>query len=94
MTFPSRKRSLWNKTSKWASSWDYGTYHIGDLRGESAHRVVSPESLLFAHMMYVLDQTSDIDPHWMAVHARLKNEFTGDAKYHSLMTLNVVIAGQ
>ena len=32
------------------------------------------------------DQTSDIWPHWMASHARLKNEFTEDNKYHNLMT--------
>ena len=31
------------------------------------------------------DQKSDILPHWMAAHARLKNEFTEDEKYHNLM---------
>ena len=30
------------------------------------------------------DQKSDIQPHWMAVHARLKNEFTEDEKCHNL----------
>ena len=29
---------------------------------------------------------SDIYPHWMAAHARLKNEFTEGEKYHNLMT--------
>ena len=32
------------------------------------------------------DQKSNIYPHWMAGHARLKNEFTEDEKYHNLMT--------
>ena len=27
------------------------------------------------------DQKSDILPHWMAAHVRLKNEFTEDEKY-------------
>ena len=42
--YPQKKR----EKDKWASSWDYDTYHIGD-------------------------------------HARLKNEFTEDKKYHNLM---------
>ena len=32
------------------------------------------------------DQKSDIYPNWMAAHARLKNEFTEDEKYHTLMS--------
>ena len=28
-------------------------------------------------------QKSDIQPHWMAAHARLKNEFTEDKKGHN-----------
>ena len=32
------------------------------------------------------DQKSDIWPHWMAAHARLKNELTEDEKYHNLMS--------
>ena len=31
------------------------------------------------------DQISDL-AHWMAAHARLKNEFKEDEKYHNLMT--------
>ena len=31
------------------------------------------------------DQKSDIQPHWMAAHARLKNEFSEDEKYHDLI---------
>ena len=34
----------------WASSWDYGTYHVGDQR--TLRRAVSPVHLLFAHMEY------------------------------------------
>ena len=33
------------------------------------------------------DQKSDIWPNWMVAHARLKNKFTEDEKYHNLMTL-------
>ena len=32
------------------------------------------------------NQKSDIYPHWMAVHARLNNEFTEDEKCHNLMS--------
>ena len=31
------------------------------------------------------DQKSDIQPHWMTAHARLKNEFTEYQKYYNLM---------
>ena len=33
------------------------------------------------------DQKSDIQPYWMAAHARLKKEFTEDEKYHNLIFL-------
>ena len=37
---------------------------------------------------------SDIQPHGMAAHARLKNEFTEDEKYHNLMAwLTCVLKG-
>ena len=42
-------------TFKWSSSWDYGTYHIGDhrrLRRACRICAVSSEPLLFAHMKY------------------------------------------
>ena len=39
---------------------------------------VSPEPSLFAHMKYGSRQR--------VAHARLKNEFTEDDKYHNLMT--------
>ena len=32
------------------------------------------------------EEKSDIKPHWMAVHAHLKNEITVDEKCHNLMT--------
>ena len=56
---------------------------------------VSPEPSPVAHMKYgnrrSVRPKSDIKPHWMAAHARLKNEFTEDEKYHNLMRwLNVV----
>ena len=39
------------------------------------------------------DQKSDIWPHWMAAHARLKNEFMEDEKCHNLMRwLNYIIS--
>ena len=31
------------------------------------------------------DQKADIQPHWMAAHARLNNEFTEDEKCHNLI---------
>ena len=32
------------------------------------------------------NQNSDIDPHWMAAHVCLKNEFKKDEKSHNLMS--------
>ena len=37
------------------------------------------------------DQKSDIYPSWIAAHARLKNEFTEDEKYHYLMSWFIII---
>ena len=38
------------------------------------------------HKVYEgFDQKSDIQPHWMAAHACLKNEFTENEKYHNLI---------
>ena len=37
---------------KWASSWDYDTYHIGDQRMLRRACAVLPEPSLFAHMKY------------------------------------------
>ena len=45
----------------------------------------SLKPLLFAHIKYGSKRRSDIQPHWMAVHACLKCEFTEDEKYHNLM---------
>ena len=32
------------------------------------------------------DQRSDIQPHWMAAHLHLKNEFMEDKKYHNFLS--------
>ena len=56
--------------------WDYGTYHIGDLRCSHTCSMEVDEGP---------DKKSDIWPHWMAVCVHLKNEFTEDKKYHNLM---------
>ena len=50
-------------------------------------RTVSPEPSLFAHMKYGSRQRPKIRylAHWMAAHARLKNEFTEDEKCHNLI---------
>ena len=60
-------------------------------------REVSPEPSLFAHMKYksrrrVVHQTSDMYLHWMAAHARLKNEFMEDEKCANLMTWFLYLA--
>ena len=72
-----------------ASSWDYGTSHIGDQRRLSI-RAVSPESSLFAHIKCesrwrVQAKIRYLAP-LMTAHACLKNEFTEGEKYHNLMT--------
>ena len=36
---------------------------------------------------------SDIQPHWMVAHARLKNEFTEDEKYHNLPIWLISLSG-
>ena len=77
----------------WASSWDCGTYHIGDLR--RLRRACAPaqsrQSLRCLHIWSVevnegSDQKSDIKSHWIAAHARLKNEFTEDERCRNLMS--------
>ena len=53
-------------------------------------RAVSPEPSLFAHTKYGSRQTVRPKirhlPHWIAAHARLKNEFTEDEKCHKIMS--------
>ena len=78
----------------WASSWDYGTYHIGDQRRlrRACASAQSRQNLRYSHTQRKeddegSDKKSDIKPHWMDAYARLKNEFTEDEKYHNLMTL-------
>ena len=50
-------------------------------------RAVSPELSLFARIKYGSRGRvqPNIKPQWMAAHARLKNEFTEDRKYHNLI---------
>ena len=84
------------KKHNWASTWDFGTYHIGDqwrLRRAcaSTDSTQSRQSLHCSHTWSMevdegSDQKSDIWPHWMTAHARLKNEFTEDEKCHNLMS--------
>ena len=41
-----------------------------------------------------VEQKTDIYQHWMAAHARMKNEFPEDEKNHNLMTwLNILFTG-
>ena len=77
---------------KWASSWDYSTYQIGDQRRlrPACASTQSRQSLRCSHTYSMevdeeSDQKSDILRHKMAAYARLKNEFTEDEKYHNLM---------
>ena len=51
----------------------------------------SRQSLCCSHSCSMEDdkgsgQNSDIKPHWMAEHARLKNDFREDEKDHNIMT--------
>ena len=77
----------------WASSWDYGTYHIGNQRRLkwTCASAQTHQSLHCSHAWSMevdegSNQKSHIQPHRMAAHARLKNEITEDGKYHNLMT--------
>ena len=81
------------KLAKWASSWDYGTYHIGDQWRfrRPCSSAQSRQSLRCSHTRSMKvdegsNQKSDIQPHWMAAHAHLKNECMGDKKCHNLMS--------
>ena len=85
---------LWMKVYAYirASSWDYGTYHIGDQRWlrRPCASAQSRQSLRCSHTWSIevdegSNQNSDIYRHWMAVHARLKEEFMEDEKCHNLM---------
>ena len=59
---------------KWASLWDYGSYHIGDQRRlrRACTSAQSRQSLRCSHTWSMeldeeLDQKSDIYPHWMCI---------------------------
>ena len=58
--------------------------------GDPANFAQSCQSLRCSHTWSMeadkgSDQKSDIYPHWMAVPAHLKNEFTEEEKFHNLM---------
>ena len=78
--------------TKWASSWDYDTYHIGDQRRLRQDCVFAQtwQSLRCLHTWSMEEdegsgQKSGIQPHRMAAHACLKNEFMETKKCHNLM---------
>ena len=86
----SESSELWFKHEpkpgkNWASSWDYGNYHIGDQpRLWRACTSAQPRQSFCCSLTWIIvdegsDQKSDI---WMAAHARLENEFTDDEKCH------------
>ena len=77
----------------WASSWDYGTCHIGDqwrLRGACAtaqsHQSLRCSPIWNMEVKKRSDQKSEINRLGMAAHVCLKKEFTEDEKCHNLMT--------
>ena len=62
-------------------------YHIGTSKGSDEPR----QSLRCSHTWSMevdegSNQRSDIQPHWMAAHLHLKNEFMEDKKYHNYMS--------
>ena len=76
----------------WASSCDNGTYHVCEQRRlrRACASAQSRQSLHCSHTWSMevdegSDQKSGIQPHLMAAHARLKNEFMEDEKYHNVM---------
>ena len=78
----------------WASSWDYGTYHIGDqrrLRRACGSAQFARAFAIRTHEVWkktkgpTKNQTSSLTG-WLAAHARLRNEFLEDEKCHDLMT--------
>ena len=75
----------------WASSWDYGTYHIGDQQRfrRAWASAQSHQSLRCSHTLYGSRWKVQLRirhlAHWMAAHAPLKNEFTEDEMCHNLM---------
>ena len=86
---------LWTKylaklhLSELMSLWHLSHKRPAKAQASMSIHAVSPEPSLFAHMKYGsrrrVRPKSDICPHTMAAHARLKNEFTGDEKYLILM---------
>ena len=93
ITVSTHTHHLFSQTTNSASSWDYGTYHICNQRRlrRACASAQFRQSLRCSHTWNIeVDegsyQTSVIQPHWMALHVCLKNEFTEDEKCHNLMT--------
>ena len=82
---PGEKLSL--KVVIWASSWDYGAYHIGDQWRLRRACAVLPEPLLFAHIKYGSTKTKGPTKTLAPLDGCtcLKNEFMEDKKCHNLM---------
>ena len=77
----------------WASTWDYGTYHIGDQR-RLRRACISAQSRQSLRCLHTCSMEVDRGCNqkirhlaaWMAAHVRLKNELTENKKYHNLMS--------
>ena len=83
-------QTMWMCRLIWASSWDYGTYRIGDQRRLRRACAVSPEPSLFAHMKYgrrrrVRSKIRHLAP--LDGCACTFNESTENEKYHVHMSL-------
>ena len=69
-----------NTNSKWASSWDYGTYHIGNQRRFRLLRSLARTFAVCTHKVWkqtkgpTKNQTSS-PTGWLTAHVCLKNEF-------------------
>ena len=83
-------REAVHRKEKWASPWDYGTYHIGDQRRlrRACASAQSRQSLHRSQQKAWIGSRRRVRPKIkrMAAHARLKKKFTVDKKYHILMT--------
>ena len=68
--------------------WYLSHRRTAEAQASLRFRAVSPEHSLFAHMEVDegSNKKSDIYPHWMAAHARLKNELTENERCHNLMS--------
>ena len=74
----------------WASSWDYGTYRIGEHRRLRRVRAVSPEPSLFAHINYGsrrrVGPKNQSCSHGELMRMRVCRLFTEGDRCHNLMS--------